>query len=768
MTRLRWFLVWLALIGGLAVWATGRLTRDGVVRTDVLALLPKETQDGGAEAAMAHLARAGGNRAFLLVVDRDTPGANRATATVAESLTDSRAFAGVRARVPRPGIKGVMDFFRQAGPSLAPADPPDLRQTFVARGYGAFSTTGTLGLRDDPFGYASAWMKGMPWPQADLQWNDGYLNAPVAEGVATLVILELRADAQQYHVQVAAARAVDDAERVLRDRHPTARLRRLGGVFYAEAAQTGAREDTDRIGLGSALGVVLLMLLVFRSLSMLATGFISILVGVVVGTGAVLAVFGEIHLITVVFGVSLIGEVSDYSIQLISARLSDEADGRTDWLHRVTPGLLMALGTSLLGYAAMTLVPLPSIRQIAVFALTGLSAAFLTVMLAGPLAGDWLRGGRVSDVFARLARLIRAGSARLGRGSLALAIAGLGLGLFLVSRVRTDDDVRNLIHRPERLVADEAAVKRALGADFSTQFILIKPDEGTDEACLRAEESLRPTLEECRRLGLLSGWTALAEVIPSAQRQTASVQAYRAALGKERSRLEEAFEELGFTPPPGFWDAAPGTIDLPSFLALPEATPFRHLRFAHEGKILHVVTLRDVKDDAGLRAKLGDLREATLVDKTWSISRLLGEVRRQGVGWMALACLLALAILSQRYGIGRSLLLLLPTLLGVVWAPVLAGACGVPFSVFGLMALMLVLGVGVNYSIFLWEGGDRSKSALAGVVAACLTTLLSFGLLAVCALPALRWLGLTLSFGILTAFVLTPLSLLGREPREET
>ena len=766
MTRLRWLLAWMTLIGVMAAWAAGQLQREGAVRTDLLALLPKETQDGGAEAALAHLAKAGGNRAFLLVVGRDAADANRATATLAASLAGSQAFAHVRAQVPRPGIKAVTEFYRQAGPTLAPVPAPDLGQSFLARSYGTFSTTGTIALRDDPFGFASAWVKAMPWPQADLQWNDGYLNAAVPEGVATLVILELAADSHHYPAQVAVVRAVAEAERSMRALHPTAQLRRMGGVFYAEAAQTGAREDTDRIGLGSAVGVLLLMLLVFRSLSMLATGAISIVVGVVVGTSAVLATFGEIHLITIVFGVSLIGEVSDYSIQLISARLSDEADGRTDWLRRVTPGLAMALGTSLLGYAAMTLVPLPSIRQIAVFALAGLSAAFLTVMLAGPLAGDWLRGGRVSDAFGRLAARIRAFSARLGRGALAVAFAALGLGLFLAVRIPGDDDVRNLIHRPPQLAAEETAVKRALGADYAHQFILIRPAEGTDEACLRVEEALRPTLEECRRLGLLSGWTALAEIVPSAARQAASAQAYRAALARERNRLEASFGELGFAPPPGFWEPAAATIDLRRFLALPEATPFRHLRLDHGGKVLHVVTLRDVRDDAGLRAKLAAHPEAALVDKAWSISRLLGEVRRQGMGWMTLACLLALAVLSARYGLGRASLLLLPTVLGVVWAPVFAGACGVPFSVFSLMALLLTLGVGVNYSIFLWEGGDRSKSALAGVLASCLTTLLSFGLLAVCTLPALRWLGLTLSFGITTAFMLTPLALLGRAPRD--
>jgi predicted exporter len=172
----------------------------------------------------------------------------------------------------------------------------------------------------------------------------------------------------------------------------------------------------------------------------------------------------------------------------------------------------------------------------------------------------------------------------------------------------------------------------------------------------------------------------------------------------------------------------------------------------------------DVTDSDQVRATLADEADITFVDKATSISRLLAEVRRPGHLWIALAFLLALSVLATRYGVRRGALLLLPTAIGVAWAPVLAAWVGVPASVFGHMALLLVLGVGVNYSIFLWEGGARSRSALAGVIASCLTTLLSFGLLAFCSMPALSWLGTTLSFGILVSFLLTPLALTAPAP----
>ena len=75
------------------------------------------------------------------------------------------------------------------------------------------------------------------------------------------------------------------------------------------------------------------------------------------------------------------------------------------------------------------------------------------------------------------------------------------------------------------------------------------------------------------------------------------------------------------------------------------------------------------------------------------------------------------------------------------------------------MALMLVLGVGVNYAIFLREGGQRAAATLAGVLLSAGTTLLSFGLLAFSSMPALSGFGLTLLVGVGIAVLLAPMIL---------
>jgi predicted exporter len=76
-----------------------------------------------------------------------------------------------------------------------------------------------------------------------------------------------------------------------------------------------------------------------------------------------------------------------------------------------------------------------------------------------------------------------------------------------------------------------------------------------------------------------------------------------------------------------------------------------------------------------------------------------------------------------------------------------------------MMGLMLVLGVGVNYAIFLIEAGDRAPVPFAGVLLSAATTILSFGLLCLSSMPALQQFGLVLMVGVIASVLLAPVAL---------
>jgi predicted exporter len=162
---------------------------------------------------------------------------------------------------------------------------------------------------------------------------------------------------------------------------------------------------------------------------------------------------------------------------------------------------------------------------------------------------------------------------------------------------------------------------------------------------------------------------------------------------------------------------------------------------------------------ASFAAAAEGLDQVMFVDKAGSVTRLFAQYRKGFSYGIAAAALVVLLVLAWRYGWAGGAAVLLPTLLGIGAALAVAGYAGLPLTLFSIMALMLVLGVGVNYSIFLIEGRARSGTTFVAVTLSAATTILSFGLLAFSSTPALARFGSTLLAGIAVAVLLSPLAL---------
>jgi predicted exporter len=112
-----------------------------------------------------------------------------------------------------------------------------------------------------------------------------------------------------------------------------------------------------------------------------------------------------------------------------------------------------------------------------------------------------------------------------------------------------------------------------------------------------------------------------------------------------------------------------------------------------------------------------------------------------------------------RYGLKSAPFVMAPPLLAVLLTPALRAWFGGSFTFFDGMALVLVLSIGVDYSIFLAETSPRRQSVtMLAVVMAAATALLSFGLLAFSSVQAVHTFGSTMLIGILLAFLLSPLA----------
>jgi predicted exporter len=756
---------WLALAWLLTVGAVGfhqwHFWQQSRIDSDVLALLPQDADDRVVADATRRIADASA-RQMVVLLGAQTP----EQAKAAEAAFRDRLAALQKAHeLPFRESESAEGWFDAARDFYAPyrdrvltaeqrsrlssSSADALADDALAALYGPMGAPRLTEWRSDPLGLWPQWWSARAAGSGLRIGDDGLLQAE--DRYWAVLRLQTRASAFALDGERVIQDALDAATDAAREPVPGLRELRAGVPLHAEAAAVQAHREINTIGWGSLAAVLLLVWLAFGSLRPILLVALSLLIGCAAALSVTALVFGKVHLLTLIFGASLVGVAEDYGIHWFAARQGDASRNNGSLLRHLLPGLVLALATSALAYLALGLAPFPGLRQMALFSVVGLAAAFLTVVCWFPLLGgrrppttrfsQWLGGA-----------LPRWPSVRVNRtwvavGALALAFIAAGLW-----RLETDDDLRSLQSSPPALIEQQAEIGRLLGMPSPAQFYLVR---GADaEQTLQREEALIERLDRLRAQRKIGGYRAISDWLPSKKRQT--VDAVLTA-GAETDVIAQVSAQLGEDlqrrPP------AAGNIEADAFLQSPASEPFRHLWLGTLGDGVATVVLVDDLSQAGaldlLRAQAENLEGVRWVDRTADFSRLLGHYRQMMTWLLLLGALLVFAVLYGRY---RRLAwrALLPTLLAGLLTVALLGWLGQPLQLFNVLALMLLLGMGIDYGVFLVEHqGDPSAWLAVSVGAA--STWLSFGLLALSSTPALRAFGLTLLFGIGLVWLISPL-----------
>lgn len=778
-----WLLV--ALVAtGYNLW---RFSGPSPLQTNLLALLPATEANPVAERAVEMLGEALGNRTVYLVTDRDAARAKAAAKAFGARLAGSGAFRSVTVEVPPFDLSRIAATYLPARFGLlTEADRASLERgdatladRLTRRLYAPPVDGLQTGVADDPFGWLQHWLGNLPLTTSNLSLEDGMLVAHRDEATGVLVMTSLAGSAYESKVQRAVRDATADAEHALAADYRGVRVDRAGAVFYAEAARASAERDVHLIGAVSLAGIALLLMSVFRSPRLLVLAFASTALGIVCALAVTLLVFGKLHLLTLVFGVSLIGEAVDYSIQYFVAYLSA---GR-QWDARrgaaaVRPALVVALATSLLGYAILMWVPFPALKQIACFAIVGILSAFAAVTGFLPLMLTQAPRRVPSRVFSRAVRVLRGWQSLLaGRRAVAVAVLVSLVAIPGWVALRSDDDIRLLIQRDTGLARQENDIRAAVGLANTAQFFVVQG--ATPEAVLERSESLVAALDS-QRVGRVQ---SVATFVPSAQQQARNRAVLEARVFADPAALRATLERAGLRNDvadawiQAFSRHAATKLSVDAWLTARWSAPFRHLWLGRvdgaAGPVYAALAIPervDAANAAALAAVAHGLPGVSWVDKAASVSNLFGAYRVDSGLWLAGALILVAALLMWRYGVRGGIATTLPVVFAIGLTLAVFGYARVPLTLFNWLALMLVLGVGANYAVFLREGCMRDMTDLGavwtGVLLSAATTLLSFGMLGASAMPALRSFGTTLAMGIVFSVLFAPLATpFGKESR---
>jgi predicted exporter len=716
--------------------------------SDLMSLLPQETQDPAVRLAKDRMTETMSRRLVVMVGHPQRETARTQAAALRRTLAAQGLIRPEHQIADADSIRrlGAAYFPHRAG-LLADSDRKRLAaddgQALVTRAlsqvYGVGGPVDSTLLGHDPLLLFPAFLAALPGPDNRLTIDDGM--PTVHDDGLTWVLDVMVLDGEPYalDVQTRLRTAFDE---VAAEAPAGTRWLRLGAVFYAQAGADQGMRESARIGLVSLAGIVLSVLIVFRSAQPLLLSLLAVAVGLVTALSACLALFGALHVAAQLFGATLIGVAVDYALHYFGQVFHPGVVTR-DRLPKIASGLFLGAATSMIGYAMLALSPFPGLKQAAVFSTVGLAGSLATVALwfplldrvpARPLPRPAAAAARALCRFWDQPRL------RPARWSLLAALAGaVVVG---ATAIKADDDLRRQQGLSPVLAAEQAEIQRLSGLAMNSQFFLV---EGADEQqVLEREEALG------ERLAGLAGWQSTARYVPSHRRQAENARLVDEMLYARH--LDSYRTRLGM-------EAAPPPVPAPHPLSLADIRATAALPILDSlavSDLVHAVVLDTVDDMTALAQAAQGLEGVRLIDPTADLGELLRLYRLRALALLAASVAAFVPLLVWRYGWGGALRVAAPPLAAVVATPPLLALAGIGVSFFGIMGLLLVLSIGTDYALFCAEDPDRDPATVFSVGLATLTTLLSFGLLAASDLGGVRAFGATMLVGGSLAFLLAP------------
>lgn len=524
------------------------------------------------------------------------------------------------------------------------------------------------------------------------------------------------------------------------------------GAFGVELQETIRAEAEKRTML--AIGVlVLVLLLVYRSLRMLLLAALPIGMGFLVGLAVVTTWFGSVHGITLAFGFTLMGVAIDYPLHLFShARQSSGPLA----IKSIWPTLRLGALSTAIAYCAIALSGSNGLAQLGVFTACGVVVAalvtrtWLPLLLGKSSNASGLQFGSTASV--KLLML----------PALAVLVLAFVAEQFLLKDGIWEDSLSSLSPIASSKLQHDGMLRSAAGsADMRYQLVMHSPQL---ESLLLQSEEVDERLKQAVADGVLSDWQSVTQLLPSQQRQ----QLRQNAIPDEtelRERISRALQDSSFKADafkPFEQNALSSeTLDY----LLPENFSGSQIRSWLDSHLLKIedqwvglISVSGVNPGAlQERIESWPASNVTLVDFQESSQTLVRDYRRGALKTITVASVMILALLFFGHRQARQIAWIALTVAAALASTiVVVTLVQSGLTIIHLVALLLVMGLGLDYALFLSRRETRTEQAATrhAVVACALTTTLTFGILAASSIPVLKFMGLTVAVGSAASFIL--------------
>lgn len=570
---------------------------------------------------------------------------------------------------------------------------------------------------------------------------------------------------------------VNNLIELLEVKNPNIRIEYFGGAAVAVGNARQIQKDAILTASFAALVLILFISLFYRRKRVFALIFLPVALGGLVALAVLYLLKGEVSAIALGVGSVLLGISIDYSLHVFTHLR--EVDDRKELLKDLSFPIVISSITTASAFFCLLLVRSEALHDLGMFAgISVLSAAIFSLIILPQLAPK-LKNTKDTQtkkgIVEKLAAL-RPDKNKWVLGSILLLSI---LFYFTSKKIGFESDLNNMNYVKPELQETEERLNSINNYKLKSVFALT---EGANmEEALRNNEKAQSAILALQEKGIVRKFTSPSLFMLSDSLQQVRINAWE-SFWQENARADSVLAQMqrygaefkmkakAFN---GLEKQIKGTYEVQGKAAYAKLQELFLDGFISDqggqSTVINVLKVED-EDKEAVYAALGNVPHLFILDKQYLTGKFMTLLKEDFDVLVKYSMLVVFLILLLSYGrIELTLFTLIPVALAWLWTTGIMGIFNIQFNIFNIIISTFVLGLGIDYSVFLMggllqqyhKGVDMLESYKSSILLSAFTTITGIGVLIFAKHPALRSIALMSIIGInsvlFISFSITPM-----------
>lgn len=517
--------------------------------------------------------------------------------------------------------------------------------------------------------------------------------------------------------------------------------------------------------------LIFLSLMILRKLRIVLLIFMPIVIGITIALALMVINGGEMSSIAFGIGAILIGISIDYSLHAFTHfRNSSSVE---HFLETLTTPLMSSCITTVSAFLCLLVIRSQVFVQLGFFASLG---NFITAIVVLTVFPFFLKSGSDKNttnihkvtIFDRFAGY----HFEKNKILICFVIVVSILSFYYSGKVRFNSDISSLNYMSDKLRISEKNLK-SISSEANSAVYLIVQGKTPEEAIAKAEKN-ESLFREAKDEKIISDIISPTDIIPSVEEQEKRIKRWNQfwdGVDRDKTKaliidksLKFDFSKSAFDDFYQLLDSSFSTKNPKEFAPLTDMFLNNYVNWGDSVNSIITIVKTEKQNKHRLFKKCASNKDIIIFDNQYYTDQFLSVLKDDFNLIIIFSTILAFVILLLFFGrIENAIITFLPIMLSMIWTTGIMGLFGIEFTVFNIIISTFILGLGVDYSIFIMSGlvnnYKTNKKDLTpyklSVLLSAFTTILCMGVMIFASHPALRSIGLVSVIGLLSVLLIS-------------